>query len=128
MATACEPTTLKVIRADQIRALIEHNGQFALRFLQLLCRRLALLQEEVGSQVFYPTKHRLRRTLLRLAEKFGVTNNGDVQIVGVTHETLAQLLGVYRETVSHWMPSLRAEHLIPYRHGCISIREDLFRH
>jgi CRP/FNR family transcriptional regulator len=128
MAIACEPTTVKVISAAQIRARIERDGQFALRCLQFLCQRLARLQEEVESQAFDLVKHRLTKTLLGLAEKFGIRNNGNVQIVGVTHETLAQLLGVYRETVSHWMPSLRAEHLISYRHGRISVRAELLQH
>jgi len=126
-ATACEPTRVNVMATDQIRARIERDGQFALRWLQLLCQKIAILQEEVASEAFYPVKHRLPKTLLRLAETFGIRDNGDVHIVGVTHETLAQLLGVGRETVSKLMLSLRAEQLISYRRGCISIREDLLQ-
>lgn len=125
MAMAWEPTVVKVVSIDQIRRLIERDGQFALWFSHLLGQRLAFIQQEVGSQTFDPTKWRLMKTLLRLAEKFGVREGNVVRIVGFTHETLAQLLGVYRETVSQWMRSLAAEHLISCQRKGISIQKDV---
>ncbi|GEM_PF-7027408 len=125
MAITCEPTTVGVIAIDRVRTLIWRDGQWAHSFLQLLCHRIRLLEEEIESQAFHSVEQRLRVVILKLAEKFGIRRNGRIYIARVTHETLAQLLGVYRETVSHWMPSLARERWVAYRRGQISIREDL---
>ncbi|RMG55289.1 MAG: Crp/Fnr family transcriptional regulator [Acidobacteria bacterium] len=127
MAVACEPTTVRVATIDRIRTLISRDGQWALRFLQLLCQRIGLLQEEIESQAFHSVKQRLKAAIVRLAVKFGIRRNGHIHLTGVTHEMLAQLLGVHRETVSHWMPSLAHEHWISYRRSHIFISENVLR-
>lgn len=127
MAVACEPTTVEIMAIDRVRTLISRDGQWALRFLQLLCQRIGLLQEEIESQAFHSVKRRLKAAIVRLAVKFGIRRNGHIHLTGVTHEMLAQLLGVHRETVSHWMPSLANEHWISYRRGHISITESVLR-
>ncbi|CAN5555022.1 cAMP-activated global transcriptional regulator CRP [soil metagenome] len=71
------------------------------RLLRVLARRLRRTDEELSNFAFNDVPGRVARQLLRLAQQFGVQEDGAVRLAhGLTQEELGQLVGSSRETVN----------------------------
>jgi CRP/FNR family transcriptional regulator len=82
------------------------------------------LEARAVESAFGDCRRRLCRTLLELADRFGVDEHGGRRIpVRLTHEDLARLIGAARETVTPLLVELRREGAIDYDRTRILIRD-----
>jgi CRP/FNR family cyclic AMP-dependent transcriptional regulator len=125
-AVALENTKVMVWSTAQIENILILRPQLAVALLQVLALRLLDFKSRLHSLASDPAPRRLVRTLIRLSERLGQTNeDGSVQMIPFTHELLAQYVGTSREAITVFMNRLRREGYLNYsRRGNIVIHRD----
>lgn len=102
-ATATALTDVGAVALDRsnFRAWVAEHPQIAERLLQVLARRLRRTDSDLSDLIFTDVAARVAKHLLRLAQRFGVPENGALRVThNLTQEELAQLIGTSRETVN----------------------------
>ena len=110
-STAIEDSSLCYIPKDYLHHLVKTNGNFALDLLQIACRELEeshLLITDIAQK---SVKERLAELLLTLKNKFGVTENGHLNIT-LSREELANVVGTATESVIRLLSEFKAERFI----------------
>jgi CRP-like cAMP-binding protein len=101
------------IAADRFRAILNSHSAVALRTVEVLSNRLRLAQELVRQMGGYPAESRIAYILLRLAERFGTSWEGNTLIdVPLSREEIASMVGVTTETASRIVSKLQRKGLI----------------
>ncbi|NML75022.1 Crp/Fnr family transcriptional regulator [Rhizobium sp. S-51] len=92
--------------------ILRNRPEVCLALMQLLSRRIRVMNERISELSFLDTKHRLYNTLLRLSRLRG--DGGRERIISppLVHAELAEHIGSSRETVSREMSKLIREQLI----------------
>lgn len=114
-AVAMEKTELFALRREQVLAYIEREPQVALKFIELLCKRLRYVSGRMEEVVTLKLSARLARQLLILAEDFGS------EIV-ISQEHLATHVGAARETVNRQLQLWQKRGTLEIRRGAIAIK------
>lgn len=113
--TDCEVGTLG---RDALRHVLSDYPAVALRFMELMSRRLRALEHKLADIAFRSVPQRLASALLRLANCApGQPVADPPEVVRYTHQQLAELIGSYRETVTKAIGEFREA-------GLIRIEED----
>jgi CRP/FNR family transcriptional regulator len=101
-SVAIEPTTIDTLAADDVRALLESNADFARAFARGIARRLAKAEYELTELAGKSVPGRLVDVLGQLAAEHGVEEpDGTLRIgINLTHKDLADLIGTSRETLT----------------------------
>jgi CRP/FNR family cyclic AMP-dependent transcriptional regulator len=112
-ATAIAPTTLQIIKRNEMIRALHADHALSYRFLSYLISRNIRLGEDLVDQVSHCTERRLARALLLLAGK------GDrrkrYRFAGISQETLATMIGSTRSRVNLFMNKFRMLGFIEYR-------------
>lgn len=105
------------------------TGTGALAMLQLFCRRISDLEEQVAQLAFAKVRTRLGMLLLRLAEEGEAQDDGSVLCHdSPTHEEMASRIGTTREQVSALLTQFRRSGAVAYqRTGPLRIYPKLLR-
>ncbi len=114
-AIALEPTELFALRREQVLAHIDREPEIALKFIELLCKRLRYVSGRMEEVVTLKLGARLARRLLALAEDFGSE-------VVISQEHLAAHVGAARESVNRQLQLWHKRDIIEIRRGCIAIK------
>ncbi len=114
-AVAMEKTELFALRREQVLAYIESEPRVALKFIELLCKRLRYVSGRMEEVVTLKLGARLARQLLILAEDFGS------EIV-ISQEQLATHVGAARETVNRQLQLWHKQGTLEIRRGAIAIK------
>lgn len=99
-------TSLTVVCAapldrDVLQAWIAERPAIAERLLRVLARRLRRTDDDLSHLIFTDVTGRVAKQLLRLANQFGVREDGAMRVThDLTQEELGQLVGSSRETVN----------------------------
>ena len=115
-AVASEPTELFALRREQVLAYIEREPQVALKFIELLCKRLRYVSGQMEEAVTLKLAARLARRLVVLAEDFGSE-------VEMSQEQLAAYVGAARESVNRQLKLWQRRGTIELKRGCIIIKD-----
>ena len=101
-AAAVTDGELAVLAHDALRPWLTNNSEVAVELLRLLARRLRRTTDTLADLVFSDVPGRVAKSLLALADRFGVDGDeGTVRVEhGLTQSELAQLVGASRETVN----------------------------
>jgi CRP/FNR family transcriptional regulator len=99
-------TVVYYIPRSAFQRFVAHHPEVALRTVGLLNMRLDTAYDRMEDFALYKVKHRLARTLARLALR------NDERAVTMSKENLAKLAGTTREEVSRALGKLGAEGLI----------------
>lgn len=100
-ATALTEVDAVAIDRDAFRAWVAAHPQIAERLLRVLARRLRRTDSDLSDLIFTDVAARLAKHLLRLAQRFGVQEDGALRVThNLTQEELAQLVGASREMVN----------------------------
>jgi CRP/FNR family transcriptional regulator len=100
-ATAVTDTELATLAEADFRAWLNDHPQGARHLLRALAVRLRQTNEAMADLIFTDVPGRIAKTLLGLAERFGVPDGAATRVVhDLTQEELAQLVGASRETVN----------------------------
>jgi CRP/FNR family transcriptional regulator, cyclic AMP receptor protein len=114
-AVAAEPTELFTLRREPVIAHLEREPKIALKFMELLCKRLRYVSGRMEEVVTLKMAARLARRLLALAEDFG----SDVVI---SQEHLAAHVGAARESVNRQLHLWQKRGIVDLRRGTIAIK------
>jgi CRP/FNR family cyclic AMP-dependent transcriptional regulator len=100
-ATALVEVCAASIDRDALREWIAQRPEIADRLLRVLARRLRRTNHDLWDLIFADVPCRVAKALLRLAQQFGVQEDGAVRVThDLTQEEIAQLVGASRETVN----------------------------
>ncbi|MGQ0847405.1 MAG: Crp/Fnr family transcriptional regulator [Sporichthyaceae bacterium] len=100
-ASAVTESRLFSLSADNLRPWLAQRPDVSMALLRQLSRRLRRSSEVVSDLVFSDVPGRVAKSLLDLANRFGVPTEGGVHVAhDLTQEELAQLVGASRETVN----------------------------
>ena len=110
-STAIEESVLCFIPKECLHHLVKTNGNFALDLLQIACRELEESHSMITEIAQKSVKERLAELLLVLKNRFGVNENGQLNIV-LSREELANVVGTATESVIRLLSEFKSERYI----------------
>jgi len=119
-ATALEPSTVCFIDLDFFHATIKVNHEFSYRLMMFFAEELQESEKNMRNLAHMTVKGRVAQALIMLHEKFGVTENGAIDIL-LSRQDLASLAGTTYETVFRIMNELAQEAIVAVASKNISI-------
>ncbi len=114
-AEALEDALLCHIPKESFYAIMENDGSFSMRFMQLLCQELGEAEARLLDLAQKSVRERLAEVLLILKEKFGFEDNNYTLNITLTREDLANIVGTATETVIRLLGEFNKEKLIELR-------------
>ncbi len=100
-ATALTDVSALSMHRDVLRWWVAEHPEIAERLLRVLARRLRRTDHDLSDHIFTDVAGRTARQLLRLAQQFGIQEDGATRVNhDLTQEELGQLVGASRETVN----------------------------
>jgi CRP/FNR family transcriptional regulator, cyclic AMP receptor protein len=121
--TAVTPTTLLVIRREELLRVLHEEHAFSDRFIAYMLAHNIRVEEDLIDQLFNSSEKRLARTLLLLA-RYGKQEHPDRTLPKVSQETLASMVGTTRSRVNFFMNKFRKLGFIEYN-GKIKVNKSL---
>ena len=121
--SAVTPTTLLVIRKDELLRVLHAEHELSDRFIAYMLARNIRVEEDLIDQLFNSTEKRLARTLLLLA-RYGKPGNPQKVLLKISQEMLAEMVGTTRSRVNFFMNKFRKLGFIQYN-GEIQIDDSL---
>ena len=89
------------MNSDMLQKWVEDHPSIAQQLLRVLARRLRRTNANLADLIFTDVPGRVAKTLLQLANRFGVQEGGALRVNhDLTQEEIAQLVGASRETVN----------------------------
>jgi CRP/FNR family transcriptional regulator, cyclic AMP receptor protein len=102
-ATATALTDVSALSMDRkvVWEWLAEHPEIAERLLRVLSRRLRRTDHDLSDLIFADVPARVAKLLLRLAQQFGIQEDGATRLThDLTQEEIAQLVGSSRETVN----------------------------
>lgn len=115
--TDCE---LMVIERRDFVALIRERGEFAVKLIEVLCRRLRHTTAQLEDLMFLDLPGRLAKALLQAAENDGGPASRGKKIA-LTQRHLSEMIGVSRESTNKQLRVWEKQKLIELQRGGIVI-------
>ena len=103
--------------------LVKTNGTFALELMLIACRELEESHSMITEIAQKPVKERLAELLLILKNRFGVNENGQLNIC-ISREDYANIVGTATESVIRLLSEFKAERYIDITGKRITIRNE----
>ena len=111
-AIAVETTELFTLRRDPVLDYIKREPKVAIRFIELLCKRLRYVSEQMEESLTLPIGVRVARRLVALADDFG-------NEIEITQDQLAAYVGAARESVNRQLRVWQRAGLLDVKRGRI---------
>ncbi|MDP9166891.1 MAG: Crp/Fnr family transcriptional regulator, partial [Actinomycetota bacterium] len=93
-ATALTDVSAVAMDRDVLRGWIADHPEIAERLMRVLARRLRRTDHDLSDLIFTDVSGRVAKQLLRLAQRFGVQEDGGMRVThDLTQEEIAQLIG-----------------------------------
>jgi CRP/FNR family transcriptional regulator, cyclic AMP receptor protein len=102
-STATALTEVSALSMDRnvVWEWLAEHPEVAERLLRVLSRRLRRTDHDLSDLIFSDAPARVAKLLLRLAQQFGIQEDGATRLThDLTQEEIAQLVGSSRETVN----------------------------
>ena len=115
-ATAITPTTLLVIKKNEMVRALHAKHEFSDRFISFMLSRNMRTEEALIDQLFNSSEKRLARALLVLTQ-YGRRDEPLKWLPRVSQEMLAEMIGTTRTRVSFFMTKFRKLGFIEYEGG-----------
>ena len=117
-STAMEPSMLRKVRRVELLNMMETQPKLAMGFIQLLCKRLRWVHEQLEDKTFLPLPIRLAKRLLIFLEQMG----NDSHEIRLSQSELADYLGATREGVAKVLGGWRSSGWIDLERGVIRLK------
>lgn len=114
-AEALEETAALMLGREEFKAHLAANPQLAVALIELLSTRLRHVTEYAESLAHLDVHARLARTLLEMADRYGVDRNGIEIDFDLTQADLATMVGATRERVNRALAAFRSQGLVELR-------------
>lgn len=117
-ALAAVPVEVLRIPADVLAAHLRREPETMMRLMQLMTDKLRDIESVASSLALYDVEERLRRTLVRLAQRQGrrsstaAGSSGWILAPVPTQSELARMVGSCRETVSRTLSAMARDGLV----------------
>lgn len=121
--TALESTTICFIDLSFFVSSLKVNHAYTLQLMMFFAEELQESEKKMRNMAHMPVKGRVAHALLKLKEKFGVTEEGAVAIT-ITKQDIASYAGTTYETVFRIMNELADEKLISIQGKNFSVLND----
>jgi len=109
-AETLEKSTVILIPGKEMRQLLAENLEVSLGVTKLIGLRRQRIERRLKYLLFRSSRERLVHLLLELAERYGQSVPGGVQLrIKLSHQDLANIIGSTRETVTVVLGELQAE-------------------
>jgi CRP-like cAMP-binding protein len=117
--------SIGTIGRDDLRLALNAYPAAALRFMNIMSRRLRALERKLADIAFKSVPQRLATVLLNLADTHEVYPRPDTPpaVVRYTHQQLAEMIGSYRETVTKAIGEFREAGLIRVEEDAIYLTD-----
>ncbi len=116
-AVAATNGRLLVIERSAMLQVLERDGAFARRVIEIVCLRLRATLSQLDALLFQDVQSRIIGHLAQLVEQRGIDR------VDITQNELARVVGAARETVNRKLQEIEAAGLITLAPGRILIRD-----
>ena len=127
LAIALERTRVMTWTPQEIEEAAGSRPRLALALLQVMVRRTSDFEARIESFSCDSITHRLMRTLVRFADRFGHrADDGTIRMNALTHEFLSQYIGTTREIVTHRMSQFRRDGYLEYSRSGISLHPRVY--
>jgi CRP/FNR family transcriptional regulator len=124
LAQALAPVVAVPLPVPALLTAMARSPELSHAVSRVVWERGQRLETRAVESAFADCRRRLCRTLLDVADRYGVDEPGGRRIaVRLTHEELARLIGAARETVTPLLVALRREGAIEYDRTRILIRD-----
>ncbi len=114
-AVALEPTELFMLRREHVLDYLHREPVVAIRFIELLCKRLRYVSSQMEESLTMTIGARLARRLVSLGEDFGAE-------VVMTQEQLAAYVSAARESVNRQLRDWQRLGYIELKRGRILLK------
>lgn len=115
-ATAAESSELLCIDTVALRDLLERDSALARHLLKHAAQVMTHMQERIKMLAFLDVPSRLAGTILWLADRYGVSVDGGLEVpYWFTHQEMADLIGSTRETVTTVLAEFKRDGLLDSR-------------
>lgn len=101
---------------EDVRRLLSEKPHVAIKLLELLGRRVQVLEDQLEAVVFSTVRVRLGRFLLANAGPGG-------EVDGYTHADIGDTIGALRQTVTETLSELQSEGAVEVGHRRVRIRD-----
>lgn len=114
-AVTATPAELLRVPADVVAAHVRREPETMVRLMRLVTDKLRDIENVASSLALHDVEERLRRTLIRLAQRQGrrsATSSGWILAPVPTQSELARMVGSCRETVSRTLSAMAKSGLV----------------
>lgn len=118
-ASALEKTTLRKIHRQEIMNIIADRGDLAVDLIQLLCKRIRWISQQVEDLALTNIEQRLARKLVILSRKF----SDQTGLLQISQSELADFLGATRESVNKILQEWVARDVVVLTRGAVKIND-----
>ncbi|MEQ1799015.1 MAG: Crp/Fnr family transcriptional regulator [Lacibacter sp.] len=119
-ATAIEPSVVCFIEIDFFISSLKVNQDFLFQLMMFFAEELKVSERKMRNMAHMPVKGRVALALLTLHEKFGVKQDGEIDLT-LTKQDLASYTGATYETVFRILNELAEEKLVKLSGKAIAI-------
>jgi len=109
--TALEPSTVCFIELDFFLSSLKVNSEFLFQLMMFFAEELKVSERNMRNLAHMQVKGRMAIALLTLKDKFGITENGFINIT-LSRQDLASYIGTTYETVFRIMNELIEENIV----------------
>jgi CRP/FNR family transcriptional regulator len=110
-ATAMEPATVCFIPHEFFMSSLKINQDFLFQLMMFFAEELKVSEQKMRNMAHMPVKGRIALALLTLQEKFGLQENGFINLT-LSKQDLASYTGATYETVFRLLNELEKENLV----------------
>lgn len=121
------PSSIGVIRQDDLEILLKLQGELAVEFIKWLAQLQRFTQFKLRDLLFYGKIGALASTLIRMVNTCGIKDNGRIRFsVHFTNTELANMIGASRETVNRMLQQFKQNNVIDYDEGSLIILDLIY--
>ena len=118
-ATAMEDSVLIALHKDQLKVILEQNGELVMELLQLLSENLVQIKEQLLEMgIRFLCAKKTASTLLKFTEKLQEDEAGNIHVL---RSDLASVAGMATETLIRTLSAFKKEGIIDIKDRDIKI-------
>ncbi len=118
-ATANTNCEIFVIDRREFIPFVRSQPALAMKFIELLCRRLRRTSDQVEEVILLNLPGRLASALLRLTEKYKLAPGG--RTIAITQQEISEMVGMSRESINKQLRAWAARNWVRLEHGAIVV-------
>jgi CRP/FNR family transcriptional regulator, cyclic AMP receptor protein len=105
-----EDTDVIAVPVKDFQHLLSTNPDFSMLLIKRLARDLRNVAEKAEDFGLLSVLERLKRSLIKLAEEYGIKTDKGIRIkLDITHQEIGELIGANRTTITYFINELKRQ-------------------